>query len=167
MKMRIGPLNLWKRTFSTFFIALTTASSSSALVDNKKTCIEKLGISERLSNIGIPFGQILYKPSASLLFWFAAVSVSESNGTGVSAAWLVTAVFVSIILSAAVPPVPGGLTASFTILFIQLSLPVSNLAVILSLTTILDFLSTGTDIFAGQCILAIASRSIEKTADND
>ena len=166
VKMRIGPFDYWKRTFSTFFIALTTASSTAALVDNKRTCVEKLGISERMANFGVPFGQLLYKPGASVLFWFAAVSVAESSGTEVSAVWLVTAVFISVILSIASPPVPGGLTASFTILFTQLALPASDLAVILSLTSILDFVSTAANVFTGQCMLAITSRSIERTADN-
>lgn len=163
VKMRISPFDYWKRAFSTFFIALTTASSTAALVDNKKICIEKLGISERMANFGIPFGQLLYNPGASVLFWFAAVSVAESSGAGVSAVWLVTAVFISIILSIASPPVPGGLTASFTILFTQLALPASDLAVILSLSSILDFVSTAANVFTGQCMLAITSRSIEGT----
>ena len=98
-----------------------------------------------------------------MLFWFAAVSVAESSGTGVSAIWLVTAIFISVILSIASPPVPGGMTASFTILFTQLGLQVSDLAVILSLTSILDFAVTATDVFTQQCVLAITSRSIEKT----
>ena len=73
------------------------------------------------------------------------------------------AVAVSIILSVASPPVPGGMTASFTILFAQLGLPASDLAVILSLTSILDFAITATDVFIQQCVLAITARSIEKT----
>ena len=119
-----------------------------------------------MANFGIPFGQLLYNPGASVLFWFAAVSVAESSGTEVSAVWLVTAVFISVILSIASPPVPGGLTASFTILFTQLALPASDLAVILSLTSILDFVSTAANVFTGQCMLAIASKSTERTADN-
>jgi len=35
-KMRITPLDLWKRTFSTFIIAVSTASSSAAFAENKK-----------------------------------------------------------------------------------------------------------------------------------
>lgn len=162
VKMGIGPLDLWKRTFSTFIIAISTASSSAAFADNKKTCLEDLGVSRRLVNFGVPFGQILYKPSVSVLFWFAAVSVAESSGVKVSAVWYITAALVCIILSVAAPPVPGGMTASFTILFAQLALPVSDLAVILSLTSILDFVVTATDLFSGQCVLAVTSRSIEK-----
>jgi Na+/H+-dicarboxylate symporter len=56
------------------------------------------------------------------------------------------------------------MTASFTILFTQLALPVSDLAVVLSLTSILDFVVTATNIYTGQCVLALTSRSIEKSS---
>lgn len=158
----MSPFGLWKRTFSTFIIALSTASSSAAFADNKRTCTEELGISQRLANFGVPFGQLLYPPGSSVLFWFAAVSVAESSGIEVSMVWYVTAVVVSIILSLASPPVPGGMTASFAILFAQLGLPVSDLAVIVSLTSILDFVTTATSVQGGQCILAITAKRIEK-----
>ncbi len=164
VRMRISPFDLWKRTLSTFVIAISTASSSAAFADNIKTCTEKLGVSHKLANFGVPFGQILYKPGVSVLFWFAAVSVAESSGIEVSMVWYITAVAICIILSAAAPPVPGGMTASFTILFTQLALPVSDLAVVLSLTSILDFVVTATNIYTGQCVLALTSRSIEKSS---
>ena len=78
-------------------------------------------------------------------------------------AWYITAVVICIILSIAAPPVPGGMAASFTILFTQLTLPASDLGIILSLTSILDFVATATNIFTGQCVLAITAKSI---ADN-
>ena len=53
------------------------------------------------------------------------------------------------------------LAGSFTILFTQLSLPVSNIAIILSLTSVLDFIATAMNIFTGQCVLALASRGLE------
>ena len=162
ISLRISPLDLWRRTLSTFVISITTASSSAAFADNIKTCTDKLGVSPRLANFGVPFGQILYKPGVSVLFWFAAVSVAESGGVEVSAVWFVMAAAICIILSAAAPPVPGGMTASFTILFSQLGLPVSDLAIILSLTSILDFVVTATNIYSGQCVLAVTSKGLEK-----
>ena len=162
VRMRITPLDLWKRTFSTFIIALSTASSSAAFTENRKTCVEKLGVSPRLANFGVPFGQLIYCPGASVLFWFAAVSVAESRNVEVSIVWYVTAAAICIILSAASPPVPGGMTASFTILFNQLALPVTDLAVVMSLTSILDFVVTATDVYTQQCVLATASKSLSR-----
>ena len=55
------------------------------------------------------------------------------------------------------------MTASFTIFFTQLALLVSDLAVILSLVSILDFAATTADIFPLQCVLVITLRSNERT----
>lgn len=157
------PQKLWKCTMSTFVIAVTTASSSAAFSDNLNTCTKKLGISSRLANFGVPFGQILYKPGVAVLFCFASISTAESEQIEASLTWIVTALFMCIVLSTAAPPVPGGMSASFTILFAQLGLPEASIAVILSLTSILDFLVTGTNIFSGQCLLKVTSEGFDKT----
>ena len=162
LRCRISPAMLWKAAMSTFVIAITTASSSAAFSDNLHTCTDKLGISSRLANFGVPFGQILYKPGVAVLFWFSAVSTAESEHIDASLTWIITALFMCIVLSAAAPPVPGGMSASFTILFAQLGLPAASIAIILSLTSILDFLVTGTNIFSGQCLLRMTSESYGK-----
>ena len=156
----IAPHDLWKKTFSTFIISITTASSAAAFSDNLQTCIDKLGVSKRVANFGVPFGQILYKPAVSVLFLNAAFSAAESSQLEISVTWIVTALLVSIVLSAAAPPVPGGMSASFAILFTQLGLGTGTLAVILSVTSILDFIVTAANIFSAQCVLTIASRKL-------
>ena len=160
LRHRITPLDLWRRTFSTFLISITTASSSAAFADNLQTCVEKLGVSRRIANFGVPFGQILYKPAVSALFWYAAVSVAESSGIEMSMTWVVTALVMATVLSAAAPPVPGGMSASFAILFSQLGLPMEELAVILSLSSVLDFVVTASNIFCAQNVLAVSAGNI-------
>ncbi|MBE6015779.1 MAG: dicarboxylate/amino acid:cation symporter [Lachnospiraceae bacterium] len=160
-RVKIGPVDLWKKTLSTFVISITTASSAAAFSDNIHTCTDKLGVSKTLANFGVPFCQILYKPGVSMLFWFAAFSVAAHDGIEISLVWVITAILICIVLAAAAPPVPGGMSASFAILFGQLGLPMEKLAVILSLTAILDFVVTATDLFSGQCILAIVSGEID------
>ncbi len=154
---KMSPAVLWKATFSTFIISITTASSSAAFADNIRVCTDNLHINKRLVNFGVPFGQILYKPAVAVLFWFAAISSAESGHVEISASWIVIAIFMCIVVSAAAPPVPGGMSASFTILFSQLDLPTANLAVILSLTSILDFLVTAANIYSAQCVLKVSS----------
>ena len=162
IRCKITPVKLWKNSLSTFLIAITTASSSAAFTDNLQTCINKHGVNKRLTNFGVPFGQILYKPAVAVLFWFSVICTAESEHIQISAAWIITALFICIVLSTAAPPVPGGMSASFTILFAQLGLPAAEIAVILSLTSILDFIVTGTNIFSGQCLLIVASNSFDK-----
>ena len=120
-----------------------------------------------LANFGVPFGQILYKPGVSVLFLFAAMGVAINENAQINIVWIITAILVCVILSAAAPPVPGGMSASFTILFSQLGLPLEKLAVIISLTAVLDFIVTATNIFSEQCILAIVNREIDYSLIED
>ena len=166
-RTKLPPVALWKKTLSTFVIAVTTASSSAAFSDNLSTCIGKLGISKKLANFGVPFGQILYKPGVCAVYWFAVITEAESRGVEVSAAWLITALFMCIVLSAATPTIPGGTTASFGILFAQLGLPVDNLGVILALNIILDFYHTATNLFSSQCILLTAATKLNMIESGD
>ena len=161
IKTKMSPIDLWKRTLSTFLISITTASSAAAFSDNLQTCIDKLGVSKKIANFGVPFGQILYKPAVPILFWYAAVSVAEKNGVELSVTWIVTALMMVIVLSAAAPPVPGGMSASFAILFAQLDLPMENLAVILSLTSVLDFVVTAVNVFSVQNVLAVSATEMD------
>ena len=62
-----------------------------------------------------------------------------------------------IVLASATPPVPGGTTASFTILFSQLGLSQDSLAIILALNVVQEFFRTATNLFGGQCVLLDAS----------
>lgn len=161
VRCKMSPAELWKKTLPTFLITITTASSSAAFAENLRACKEELGISTKLANFGVPFGQILYKPAVSILFWFSVISTNEADNTGISLTWILTALFMCIVLSAAAPPVPGGMSASFTILFSQLGLDQTYIAIILSLSSILDFAVTATNIFSTQCVLKVTSEDFD------
>ena len=49
----------------------------------------------------------------AILFWFSAIVTAESEHIEVSAAWIITVLFICIVLSTAAPPVPGGMSADY------------------------------------------------------
>ena len=159
--MKWTPARLWKSAFSTFFIGLTTASSSASLTDDLKTCKEKYKISPKLVNFAVPIGQIIFKPCNSVMYFFAAVCVADETGISVSLSWFVTLFIISIILSASSPPVAGGSTAGFTIMFVQLGLSLESLPVILALNAVLMYIRTATNLFTQQCILLGTAKSLK------
>ena len=156
LRTRIPPLTLWKKCFSTFLIALTTGSSSAAFQDNVNTCTEKFGISKKCAYFGVSFGQVFYNTGISIMLWCGAVVAAERCGIDFSPTWITTAMILIFGLALAAPPVAGGGAASFSILFAQLGLPLSDLAVILALYNILDFLNTAVKVFGIQCVVLAA-----------
>ena len=159
VRMKLSPIRFWKKAFSAFLIAFTTASSSAAFGTNISTCKERFGISDNLTNFGVPFGQIIFRPGTSVFYLSAALYMAESCQVPVSAAWMVTAVFMCILLGIATPPIAGGMLASLSVLFAQLSIPIDGIAVVVALSIILDFLLTPTNIIGGQAMLIIQAKS--------
>ena len=159
VRLHYSTVMLWKNSWSTFLIGLTTSSSAAALADNLRTCTEKYHVSKVFANFAVPLGQILYKPALAILFYFAAVSVVVSTGTAVSVSWFVIAIILCMVLACASAPVQGGSVVCFSILLVQLGLPMTKLPVILALSMLLDYCSTATNLFAGQCVLLDTANS--------
>lgn len=127
-------------------IAFTTASSSAAF----STCFEinenELGISPKLSKLGVPIGSMLCVPAYSQLFILIAFFAAERNAVGGGLSWFIVCWLVTAILSMAVPPVSGGALVCMGVLFTQLGIPTSALALAATLNIFLDFVCTGTKI---------------------
>ncbi|MDO4938749.1 MAG: cation:dicarboxylase symporter family transporter [Lachnospiraceae bacterium] len=90
----------------------------------------------------------------------SALFAAEAYGVPVSVSWFAAAFIMSIILSVATPPIPGGALASISVLFAQLGLPSGGLAVVLALNIILDFIETPTDLFGGHAMLILTAKKL-------
>lgn len=159
LRVKISPTLFWKKASPTFMIALTTASSAAAFGTNTSTCMEQYGIRKNLTNFGVPFGQVVYKPTAGLFFLTTALYMTECYDVPVSLTWMLTAFFMSIMLAFATPPIMGGALASFSVLFAQLGIPMEGIAVVAAVNAILDFIHTPTNLISGQTTLILAAKS--------
>lgn len=162
VRMKLSPIVFWKKAFETFLIALTTASSSAAFATNISTCRERFGVQENLTNFAVPFGQIVFKPAVSLTYLITVLYMAEVYQVPISFSWMATAVFMSVLLSSATPPIPGGTLASYSILFAQLGIPMEGIAVVITLDVILDFISTPVNIFSQQAMLILAAKKARR-----
>lgn len=149
-----------KKIMPSFLIGLTTASSSAAMTTTMETCEKQLGIDKKIVNFGIPLGQILFGTNSVMEFIVIAFCMAEIYSVAVTPVWIVIAVFTSVILTVATPPIPGGSVALCTILFTQLGLPLDGIAVAVAIDVIADFFITAAEIFCLQSELVITSAKL-------
>ena len=143
LRKKVSPTVLLSKTFPTFLIALTTASSAAAFSTNVEACEKKLGIDKRIVNFGVPLGQMaFFRPGYSMMFMVVALCMAEIYGVSIAPTWLLTAVIISLILALAAPPIPGGPITCFTMLFAQLNIPIEALPLIIALNVLMDFFGT-------------------------
>ncbi len=122
-------------------LALTTASSCAALGSMLKGC-EELGVSEEQSSFGIPLGIVVCQPPTIVMLSVLMMYCMQSCGLGADVAWYVRLALVCFLYSIVAPPVPGGMLVCFGLMFGELGIPSSALALVTTLTVIMDYILT-------------------------
>ena len=150
IRQKISPALLFKKLFPTFLIAFSTASSSAAYTTNVDTCENRLGIDKTICRIGIPLGQVIFKPCTVFQPICGCLCFAQLYGIQLSVDQTILLVFTVLILALAEPPVPGVLVCCFTLLFAQIGVPSEALSIILPLECILDRMGTGTNLLSLQ-----------------
>ena len=159
-RCQVKPGMLIGKLLPTFLISLSTASSSAAFGTNIECCEKELGIDRKMVNFGVPMGQVVYMPIGAVMFFIASLCIGESYGVEITPIWIVTSIFVSGILAAATPPIPGGAMSCYTILFTQLGIPTAGIALAISVDLLMDYFITACNITCLQTELLVNAKKL-------
>lgn len=146
LKERVSPLIVYKKMIPTFFINITTASSTSSLSANFECCEKKFGIEERLTKVGIPLGIAIFKIGTATYLSSLAVYCANAYNVPITIPFFFIILFISTILSVATPSVAGGAVACYILLFNQLGIPLEALSLAITLDIVADLLATSFNI---------------------
>lgn len=159
VRLRVSPLKLAAKSMPTFLVALSTASSAASFNSHLRTCEDEFGIDPSLTKFGIPLGMVMHKPITAVYNLMVVFFFAERFGTACSITWIGVAVFVCAIVSIAIPPIPGGGAMAYSILFLQLGIPMEATAIALAIDVITDFFITACEMLAlPMSLLQVASR---------
>lgn len=161
MKTGVSPLLLIRKLAPTFLIGLTTASSAAAFSTSIKKCKENLGISPGLANFGVPFGQVIYKPSFAIFFGVLGFYMYDAYNLEGSISMILMLLFLCVILSIALPTIPGGALIVISILFLQLGIPDEGLTLAIIILTIYDFPATAINCASLQMELLCTAKKLD------
>lgn len=145
IKNKISPALLMKKLLPTYLLALSTASSSAVHGTCVECCNSKFGIDSKLTTFGISFTTGVFKPCVGVIYLITALYLAQQYAIDVSVMWIITAFVICFIMSIATPPVAGGTSVAYTIIFMQLGIPTKILAVVLALNVVFEFVVTATD----------------------
>ena len=157
---KIPPTRLWKKAWQTLLIALTTASSAAAFATNTNDANKKLGIDKKLVEFGTPIGQVLFMPGFIALLFGMEASFAESCGIQITIPWIIISLVTNLLISFAVPPVPGGAMMGFTITFAQLGIPMEIMGIALAINAITDFPCTACNVSSWQLTMIDVADSL-------
>ena len=161
LKVGLPLRELLKCQLQTFLVALSTASSAAAFATNVECCEKKLHIDEKLVRFGVPFGQVLFKPGYVISFVVLTLYMARENAVAITPVWIVTMLIVVSILGVAAPAIPGGMLTCALVLFTQLNIPESCLAISATVLTFSDYACTACSVTCLQQSLLICAKKLE------
>lgn len=165
-RVRVSPFRLLRKGLKPFLIALTTGSSTAALDEIFATCEKRYGIDRSLTRFGVPLALVMYKTSSVLFLGTLGCYFASAYGLTVSPGWLLTAGFMAVVLTFAIPPVPGGGINNYTVLFLQLGLPEAGLALAFAADSMMEYFITGFNVLCQSAELLCLAEKVGLADEN-
>lgn len=165
LKAKVSPFRLMRICLPQFLIALSTASSTAALDTIFKVSEKKLGIHPTVTKFGVPLSMVMYKTSSVIYLTAVAFYFANAYEVDISLIWVIQAVIMSVALTFAIPPIPGGGLNNYTVLFLQLGVPSSALALALAADSMMEFIITGFNVFTQSPELLSLAKSVDMVDD--
>ncbi len=142
LKHRILPIKTLKKLSTHTLICLSTASSSAGFSAMSKCCKKSIGIKEKVTNFALPFGTIFFKPDMVISFIVVPLFLTTVYSVEISISTIILCFLNAIILSVATPPMAGCALSLYTLIFMQIGIPLDALPIAIAIQTILDFPGT-------------------------
>lgn len=142
-RLKCRPMILLKKALPPFLVALTTASSMSAMPLSMETIENRLGVKRSTVSFVYPLGSVIYMPASVIYFTVLVFFFAENYPIEISLAWIVMAVVVTSLMVIALPPIPGAGILGHSILLATLGIPSEALMLAAATDIIADFFDTG------------------------
>lgn len=141
IRNKVSVATVVKKLTATFIIALGT-NSCGATIPEIFSATGRLGVNPQMMLFGIPIGTSIYKPACAIRIIVLSYFFASMYDVEVSFQWFVMAVLMAIILSIAVPAIPGGMMIFYPMLFSQLGIPEAAISIMLAVDILFDAPST-------------------------
>ncbi len=103
----VSPALIIKKIRRPFVVAFKNSSVNASYALNRNCCVKKLGIDEKYADKFIPFGLVLFMPTAAMALSMFSLYAASVFDVKTSALWIITVVLLSVALQTATPPVSG------------------------------------------------------------
>ena len=162
IKLKVNVRTYVHKLLPAFMISLSSANVGAAFVTTIDTLIGDLGVDADFAPMSYNLGTILFRPGYCIVFTACSLFTADMYGVEVTWAWLLAAFLLSFILSVATPPVLGGTTVCFSILFSQLGIKAEALAMIISVNAIFEFLTVAVNNYCLQSQIVLLGNNFGK-----
>lgn len=162
---RLNPLVFLKKYFPATLTALSS-SSSSATMPTSMDCCRRMGVSSSIYSFSIPLGCTINMDGFSILLITTVMFLARVYGVELDSNTLISMLTMVMLLSIALPGVPGAGMAAYLSLLALIGVPAEGLTLVLGLLPILELLGTAVNVTGDGAITTIVAKSENKLDTN-
>ena len=131
LRRHISPKKFLSHVKPVLSVAFSTGSGTAAMEFNIKACHD-MGVNEDLSRLWLPLAHVIFSPSVVIPLVFGTFFMAELCGVSVSFPWIATLSILVFQFGFVSPKVSGGLIAIYSILFVQLGIPLDSIGLLIA-----------------------------------
>ena len=154
LKFKMRPGHVARSFMPGTLVALSSGSFGAAFTTIINSVLN-FGADANTATFMMNVGGIVFKPAHCITFMVSSVIMAGIFGVEVSVPWLIFAAILSIILTVAVPNVPGASASVYALLFTQLGLPNEALVMMISVNAFLEFVMVAVNMYCLQSEIII------------
>ena len=140
--LRLNPIHLWKKLFSTQLMAFLTASSAATLPSGMVVAKEKLGMSEEKVDFVAPFSAAINSSGGGMYFAIMTIFMAQLFDINLSNQQYITLFIMCALCDLGVAPVPSGSLIMLGNVFIAVGIPMEALGIAFAIDRVLDMART-------------------------
>lgn len=155
---RLNPLTFYKKYFKASLTAFSS-SSSSATMPTSMECCRKLGVSPSVYNFSIPLGCTINMDGTAIMFMSIVLFLARVYGIDIDMNTLITLITTIMLISFAMPCVPGGGIATLLSILAIAGIPAEGLTIVLGIMSLIELLETAANVTGDGAVTTIVAKS--------
>lgn len=165
VRLRIPVLTVFKKVLPSFMINMSSASVSASFMIFFGELTNEFGVEPNYTGLSVNLGTIFFKPLYGVFLASTGFLAAHLTHT-LSLQMALQIVFLSLVLQATIPNVPGGATAVIVLMLDQMGLGSQFTDIFVSINILLQYLIVPVNIFCTQCV-AVLRAAREERLDMD
>ncbi|MGM0198591.1 dicarboxylate/amino acid:cation symporter [Enterococcus sp. DIV1314a] len=159
---KVNPIQLVKNMKSMTVMALATTSSAITLPIAMEEAHEKLGLSDRITNLVLPLGMSLNSNGSAMHMALTVMTISQMYQMDFDLSKMITAAITATFVSLANAVVPGAGLVSLAIIVPQLGLPIESIAIFAGVEWFVGMLRTFLNVNSDVYSAIVVARSVNE-----
>lgn len=159
---KVNPIQLVKNMKNMTVMALATTSSAITLPIAMEEAHEKLGLSDRITNLVLPLGMSLNSNGSAMHMALTVMTISQMYQMDFDLSKMITVAITATFVSLANAVVPGAGLVSLAIIVPQLGLPIESIAIFAGVEWFVGMLRTFLNVNSDVYSAIVVARSVNE-----